>query len=292
LIGIKFTNVTVISLDPVAGTGEVGFDVVMKGRVQTDAPNRFKMTRKDGKWLMQGNQRLAKTRVEVKAHYRPGNNPAPVTETGAYLQVKDVGNKGIDYAVVTGPGLPAQGVVLVKVIQSDEFSFYDGGTFPPPVNNHYLNMDAATIDAIPAFGAEYTFALWAANGTLDRADDTKLTEHKVTIRARPYKLSELTPANFPDVTAPTLADWRAFKGGTVNATWTIPAGCYSDYISAYLSGPEGSAQDEKQPGPAATSASLVVSAQTPDGTPITVQNRNLEISAMDDGGRSFSTNLY
>lgn len=301
LVGIQFTNVNVVSLDLANDTGVVGFDVVMQGVVQMDAPNRFKMIRKDGTWLMQGNQRIAYTGVEVVAYNFLESTFNPI-QSGLNLEIRDEGHyrnasdKGIDYAVVVGPGLPENGVVLINDLASDHFSIIDPATYPTNYypGQNYVQLSDAAVASIPENGAKYVVMLRNANGTpLSPDDDIELDRYVVPLRARPYAPSALSAANFPTVTAPTLSAWQAFNGGTVNVAWTIPAGCYSDYLYAYLSGPEGSVEEEKQPGPAATSASLTLPSPvvTAEGTPITVQYRGLNVSAMDAGGRSFTTVL-
>jgi len=213
LIGIQFTNVNVISLDLEHDTGEVGFDVIVQGVVQMDAPNRFKMIRKNGTWLMQGNQRIAYTGIEVKAFDFLGATSNAI-QSGLNLQIRDEGHyrngsdQGIDYAVVTGPGLPVSGVVLINDIASDHFSMIDPATYPDNyfAGNNYVQMDDAAVASIPANGAKYLVILRNANGTaLSPDDDIELDRYVVQLRARPYAPSALSAANFPTVTAPTLS---------------------------------------------------------------------------------------
>ncbi len=295
LVGIQFTNVTVLSLDPAAGVARVGFDVVLGGVIMHDAPNRFRMARGgDGEWRMQGNQHLLRTHIEVTSRYWPA---AGQFQTGFNFSVRDDGGaSNVDYVVVRGPGLPADGVVLVRDPARDDFVLAEA-VWPPVDHVDELPMDDATIDQIPAWGAGYAFTLWNANQTPgNRADDTQLdTAHapyRLQLRARPHKLSELSAASFAAISAPSPTAWRAFGGGRVDVSWTVPAGCRSDYVHVYLWGPEGSAEGETVVAPAATSASLTVLAQTAQGAPITLESRNLSVGVMDDGGRSLTTHLY
>jgi hypothetical protein len=283
LVGIQFTNISVDSLDPVAGTGVVSFDIVLDGLQMTDAPSRFEMVRSNGTWLMQGNQRLAEVSVETRAFLYPGETPARI-DTGLSLSVEDNGDHGIDYAVVTGPGLPAEGVVLAKTMEHDNFRIFDGTAV---TDSNFYELNEGAVAGIPSTGAEYSFALWSAGETPENlADDALLAEYTVKILARPLRPSELSAANFPVVTAPSASAWADYTGGAVDVRWTIPEGYRSDYVYGYLRGDGWVLETEETLAPDETSATLTMAAEGP------MTLHNLSVSVMDIVGRSFTTVLW
>lgn len=277
-IGLKFANVSVIALDPTAGTGEVAFDVVIQGRTQVEGPENFKMVKKNNVWLMQGNQRIAQAQIEVQSNLSINSgSTTPQIQTGLFLNIQDRGGKGISKAVVKGPGLPAAGVTLINDIASNRFGITNPG-------DGFVSMDEATVSSIPETGASFSIELMnAANAVL--------ATYTNTIKKRPFKPSELTTASFPAITAPSLADLRAFNGGSLIVTWSIPAGLQADFTAIFLSGAGGSAEAEKMLSPTATTTTLTVQPQAPDGTTFTIINRSLTLGAIDSFGRGLKTNI-
>lgn len=283
-IGIKFNNVSITALNPDAGTGEVSFDVIMQGRSQVEKNNSFKMVKRNNVWLMQGNQRIAKADIFAWASYSPGISIGQI-RTGLNLNIQDRGGKGVATATVKGPGLPGAGVTLINDVASNLFSIQQTPFNP---GNSVFTIDDTTIGTIPGTGATYTIELRDAANVL-------MATYTDTLRKRPYKLSELTVSSFPAITAPTLTAWRAFTGGDLTVTWTLPAGLMSDFMFAFLSGAGGSARAEVEVSPLAptrTTATITIQPQTSNGTSFTITNRNLEVGVIDSFGRELTTNLF
>lgn len=282
MIGMQFANVTAIALDPAAGTGEVEFTPIQQGQTQKMEVIRFKMAKINGVWRMQGNQRIAHASLSADARLFTGNTITQF-ETGIDPEIRDQGGRGIDYAVVQGPGLPAGGVFLINNIAFDHF------TFQLNPGNDFIVMNEATVTALPDTGAVYTIELYEDNNTALSDDDTLLATYTETLVKRPYKPSELTAAAFPALTAAGLSTWQAFTGGSLSVSWTLPAGLQANYLFINMSGAEGSAQAEASLAAAATTATLTINPVTATGVPITVTNRNLDIGAIDGFGRRLST---
>jgi hypothetical protein len=282
MIGIQFANVAAIALDPVAGSGEVEFTPIQQGRTQKQEIIRFKMAKINGVWLMQGNQRIAHASLSANARFFTANVGTQIV-TGLDAQIRDQGGRGIDYAVIQGPGLPTGGVFLNNVIGFDHF------TDPLNPGNEFFAMDEATVAALPEIGAAYTIELWENNNTATRLDDTLLATYTETIPKRPYKPSELAAAAFPALTVQGLATWQAFSGGALTVSWTMPAGLQADFLFVNMSGVEGSVQAEASLAAAATTATLTITPVTATGTQINVTNRNLDLGAIDGFGRRLST---
>lgn len=281
MIGITFANVVIISLDPVAGIGEVEFTPLSPGQAKVEII-RFRMVKSGDTWLMQGNQRIAHASVSSQARYFTGTTAQ--IETGLHFEIRDDGGRGIDYAIVKGPGLAVNGEVLVNNIAFNHFSLQSN------LNNDLVAMNDATVGSIPDTGASYTIELWDDNATSTvPTDDVLLATYTETISKRPYRPSELTAASFPALTAQGLTTWQAFTGGSLTVSWTLPAGLRSDFLFVSISGPEGSAQIDASPTAAQTTATVTISPVTATGTPITVTGRNLDIGAVDGFSRRLST---
>ncbi len=282
IIGLKFAAITVVSLDPVAGAAEVTFVPLLQGQTQGNEIVKWKIVRKNNVWLMQGSQRIAQTEIEVQSQLNTNAGSAtPQIQTGFWLNIEDRGARGINTAIVKGPGLPVGGVTLIKNIASNRFGF---SIQQPPFNpgNSFVSMDDATVGAIPDTGAIYTFELRDAGNVI-------MATYTETIRKRPYKLSELTTASFPIITAPSPTALGAFTGGSLTVSWTMPAGLQISFVGAYLRGPQGSAEVNVDPALTATSTTLTILPQTSTGTPITITGRGLNIQGVDNFGRSLST---
>lgn len=289
LIGIQFTGLRIVELDPDAGTALVAFETVMNGMTLRDAPSLFYMKRVGSSWKMWGNQRIAYFFIEPTA-YRYATAPTSI-ETGMNFNVRDDGGRGIDYAVVKGPGLPAQGVLLVKDISRDEFLVYDEGQAELTDRDFYALTDDAA-GAIPDYGAEYSFELYEANDTLGIEDDVLLATYTNALWGRPLGPSELSTSDFPTVTSsPTLTN---FNGGNIRINWTIPEETFSDLAYVWISGPQGTADVESEEiDPNDTTTLLNVQFETAEGVAITpVQNKNINVGVMDDLGRMYVTVVF
>lgn len=289
LIGIQFTALRIVELDPDAGTALVAFETVLDGMTLRDAPSFFYMKRVGSSWKMWGNQRIAALFIEPVA-YRYATAPTSI-ETGMNFNVRDDGGRGIDYAVVKGPGLPAQGVLLVKDISRDEFLVYDEGQAELTDRDFYALTDDAAGE-IPDYGAEYSVELYEANDTLGNEDDDLLATYTSTLWGRPLGPSELSASDFPTVTtSPTLAN---FNGGNIRINWTIPEGTFSDLAYIWISGPQGTAEVESEGvEPDDVTTLLNVQFETAEGLAINpVQHKNISVGTMDDLGRMYVTVVF
>lgn len=289
VIGIKLSGIKILEFAPAdtgAGTpatAKVGFDMSFNGVPGYDTPKFFYM-RKDPTlgWQNTGNQQLVKLSVEVKAHYRP-QEVSNKFDSGLDLSVSDEGNQGVDYAIVTGPGLPQNGVLLLKNISDNDF--YISGQY---YHDHFYDTpDYAAISK----GATYTFAIYDV-------DDNKMGEYTFAIDGPPVNPANLTAAHFPTIVAPTQSTWANYTFATatnVPVQWQLPSGMVSDYVYIYISGTEGSREFENNffANPTATSTTLTgVIAETIDHTTFTNRHQNLSVAGMDSQHRFFETNMW
>ena len=278
LIGISFTNITIKSMDMANNTALVGFDVIQNGKIQSDAPDAWYMIKKtDGKWYMQGDQRIADVSIESRAEYRPSNTGTKIY-TGLNLDIEDRGGKGITSAVVTGKGLTGP-VTLVNQINNDWFTIQGMNS-----GNLYV-MDDSQIGAIADSGEIYTIDLYQGA--------SKVATYTEKLKKRPYLNAALTAASFPTITSPTVTELRSFTGGNATVTWTIPVGLTNDWLEAQIGDNSGNyARFEASLLPTDTSKSFALNPVTNGGQSFTVTQGWLWLSAFDSDGRELAVSLW
>lgn len=278
LIGISFTNITIKSMDMANNTALVGFDVIQNGKIQSDAPDAWYMIKKtDGKWYMQGDQRIADVSIESRAEYRPSNTGTKIY-TGLNLDIEDRGGKGITSAVVTGKGLTGP-VTLINQINNDWFTIQGMNS-----GNLYV-MDDSQIGAIADSGEEYTIDLYQGS--------TKVVTYTEKLKKRPYRNQDLSAASFPTITSPTVTELRSFTGGNATVTWTIPAGLTNDWLEAQIGDNSGNyARFEASLLPTDTSKSFTLNPVTLNNVSFTATQGWLWLSAHDIDGRELATTLW
>jgi hypothetical protein len=233
----------------------------------------FIMYKSNGAWLALGNQLLAKVAINA---FEGDNNG--VLCTGMQLNVSDKGAVGINYAVVTGPGLPTAGVLLFNSASSGSNSFtlaagapstYNGTSTPQATvscsfNNVFVMLDSE-IQAITTLPAVYTVKLYKDNGTPSVfSDDILVATYNPTLLAAPLQSAAVTAALFASniAASPTVIS-AAPTGGTVTVTWTAPtaSALYARSINVYLCNGSGSSACQEintDLSPAATTAIITV----------------------------------
>ena len=278
IIGISFANISIKSMDMTNGKAVVGFSVIQNGMLANDAPDTWSMIKKsDGKWYMQGDQRIADVEVEAAAEYQVSNTTNPIA-TGLRLHIEDRGGKGFTSAVVTGAGLPSGGVTLINNIANDYFEIQGG------YGNHYAMTDTA-INAIADTGEIYTVNLYI--GTTVAATYTE------KLLKRPYLNTELTTASFPAITSPTISQMRAFTGGNGTVSWTLPAGLTNDWLSVQMNDDLGnSARVEFSLAPADLSKAFTLNPVTSTGQTFTPTGGGIWLSAWDSYGRQLAMSMW
>lgn len=205
-----------------------------------------------GAWLLLGNQKIAKAIMEsLETFGFTGNSQTTAYCTGLNPQVAIKGGAAhISYAVITGPGLPASGLLLFNpgansgntdfVIAAGDVTTYTGTNTSSMTTNtsscgfnslYPLNDSALTSTSAPIVaGAKYTFKLYDDNGTpANRGDDTLLATYNPTLFAAPLLNTQLKPALFPSIgsaylnqLATVVADANASTVQSFTAHWTSP----------------------------------------------------------------------
>ncbi|TLZ01889.1 MAG: hypothetical protein E6K36_10695 [Gammaproteobacteria bacterium] len=271
---LAFTDLVLESVPSWVSTvpsGMTAYDVsftVLQNTTPTERHD-FIMYNSQGTWLMLGNQQVAKAAITA---FEGDNNS--VMCTGMNLNVDD-GGVGINYAVVTGPGLPAAGVLLYSSGSNNSFNLatgdpttYNGtGTTQATVPCSYSNvfvMSDAQIQSITTLPAVYTVKLYKDNGTVtDLTDDTLVATYNPTMLALPLQSTALTSALFAgNIAASPSVLSAAPTGGTVTVSWTAPtaSALYARSLDVFLCNASGCQDINTDLSGTATSAIITVPA--------------------------------
>ena len=249
-----------------ASAYQVSFTVL-----QSATPNSridFIVYNSQGTWLILGNQLVARATITAFE----GNNNS-VMCTGMQLNVDDKGAVGINYAVVTGPGLPAAGVLLYNSGSANSFNVaagdlttYNGtSTTQATVSCSYSNvfvMSDAQIQSITTLPAVYTVKLYQDNATpATLSDDILVATYNPTLLALPLQSAAMTSALFAsNITASPTVVSAAATGGTVTVSWTAPtaSGLYANSLNIYVCDASGCQNIDANVASTATSAIITV----------------------------------
>jgi len=279
MIGITFTNISILEIDVTNGTAQVVFDVFINGVKNNSAPAKWHMIKKAGIWYLQGDQYIADIDFRSVASYHPSEPQQIKIYSGLHLWIADPGGLGLTSAVVTGHGLPQEGVTFVYDIANQQFQVSGQNS-----GSDYYMTDAA-INQVASTGETYTLRLYK--------DASLQATYTKTIGKRPYKSTELTPASFPTITAPTLTQLRAFTGGDMTITWTMPTGLINNWVSFGLNDNSGhSAQAGFNTTPELRSKTFTLNPVTATGTTFTPTGRWIYLDGRDSYGGMFSVNIW
>ncbi len=216
-------------------------------------------------WRWYGNQAWVEASVDTHAFSWVSASSSPTYETGYEFSIQDRNNyaydNGVRSAVITGPGLPAGGIVyahLLDITAENEFGAYHsdgstGGSFYA-IGSTDLPNDSA-VSSIPD-NAEYTFTLCTQTPDV-LVSDTSLCSNEFSVTRSvmkpPLPISSLDPSDFAVLTSPASHSLSDFHIGTVfNVSWTKPADTHSGEVGLSID----STWISSEPGPDDTSTSL------------------------------------
>ncbi|MGE5361971.1 MAG: hypothetical protein ACM3NQ_23390 [Bacteroidales bacterium] len=140
---------------------------------------------------------------------------------------------GARSAIVTGPGLPAQGTKLYHMNPLPYFRLYP---FNPmnPAGDWFVRLDDATIQAIPD-GAQYTIRLYSEPPETVTLADKPLTTFVKTNPRPPLLRTQLNASLFPTLEAPlTHESSKVNVGGPIVVQWTNPLNAKVGYVGIGL----------------------------------------------------------
>jgi hypothetical protein len=297
LVGVQFTSLSLLSLTP-ANASQNGSAMVAFGCSACSGPiDRWRLTgvfnsaTGGTNWLLAGNGHIDE--VYMYSMSWLGVDPSNPNGIQSGLRFFIGGNSsqtGIDYAVVTGPGLPASGggadgasagLLLVSGPFGGSFgaanSPYIGpGTPEHPrgvgqLGGHAYALTDAEIAALPADNLAYTVRFFDDNGTpTNLADDAVLATYPATLMKPPLVAGNLSASAFATVVAPSEAQLlsRFQAGGALAVTWTLPAGLAVEELEwvRLYSGGGGDSADDEGLAPTATSATLQITPPTGTAT--------------------------
>jgi hypothetical protein len=237
--------------------GAVGYMVSFTLR-RSNAPNdRISMVvyNSNGTWLLIGDQLATTLKISAFAGSVNRNDPTGGTRcSGLELSIGAIDQ--FKYAIVTGPGLPQEGVLLFHSVWNGISvagvppAQYNGGGTPLASNlcgSAFFNSDVyvmsdSQIQAITV-PAIYTVRLYHDNNTpADLSDDTLFATYTQEILAAPLQSAALTYALFPDAfTAdPTVvsAATSSAAPGTSTISWIAPtaSGLYANSVRVKVGG--------------------------------------------------------
>ena len=269
-VGFKFTNITLVS----AGTDNmvIHFTTMVGSQVDNEDEWLFKKDATTGKYFAVGNGRHVGAWLYPKAEGFAGS---PI-RTGLSLDLEDLHLflNGYGVVVITGPG----GVNETYVYDIPQH------TFRRLSGDHYslIPLNDSQIASIPDVNATYTINLYDNTAGAMTLKET----YTETLRKRPYLNSALSAASFPTITSRTPTTLVGFTGGTVSATWTMPAGLHVHVYYVPLEGAGNNATEEKRLNAGDLSASVLF---TPLGW--TATSGGIHIIAEDSYGRRFDSGV-
>lgn len=249
-------------------------------------------------WAFKGNGYSWESSVDTETH-RSQNTGAITTElnfslwdnAGSELQFGD-------YAVITGPGLPTAGVVMVQYA----FNNFNNAAGTDAMIYGY-HVDDATIAGI-SDGSEYTIKRYRdvsgdtnvyhnsvspvnvadASSLTGNGEDTLVDSHTRILLKRPLLSSETT--QFATISAPTEATLAGFSDGSLAVSWTLPAGSRAQDVTLDRHLADGSYERavENNVTDSALSTTLIV---PPPGT--TINEQSVIVFTKDSFGRTAAT---
>lgn len=296
IIGLKFINVVVDSIDTATGIAQVHFtpqnaagQSLARDHIGGAVAWQMKKDGASGVWQMHGDQRIAYVSVRTTAD-RHTCNPANTActmatnyTTGLHLYIDNQGQQAIGSAVVTGRGLPTGGVTLAAQLNQTWFDI----TTTNANNNcagcggNNWNMTDSEIGAVLP-NSVYTVTLYD-NAT----SPALLATYTEVVPVAPVLNTAVASLAYPSISG--MVDLAGYAGGTLTPSWTIPAGLYGDWMSVNV-GQSGTNENLGIGADVFTSsgtATLVITAPTAGGT---WSSGNYWISAWDQYGGKVNTN--
>lgn len=237
VVGLKFANVVVDSVDTVAGIAQIHFRPLNStgASLANDMPGgaiAWQMKFEGGVWKAHGNQRIAHVNIRAFAdrwicNFGSGCSVAtiPTYTTGLNLSIDNRTMAAIGSALVTGPGLPSAGQTLTAQANQTWFGF------PVPCGNgctntsNKLNMVDSTITGMGPGPYTYTVSLYSTSVP----SGTALATYTQVVPAAPTLNAALPNLAFPSLS--NMTNLANYPGGNLNLSWTIPAGLTGDNLT-------------------------------------------------------------
>lgn len=176
-------------------------------------------------WLWFGNQKWFSVQIQPIAlkNVNPGGEITYMS--GLRFEMEDNENysynQGIRSLIVTGPGLPASGLVFQSDYMDEKWKFYN--VSPTYWDDIYLTTSDSAIGAIPE-NSVYTVRAYAEDHATVSLANTAVKTYTQTVTGRPHKSSELIDSIFPVISShPTHSLSDLNIGSNITVTWNEPA---------------------------------------------------------------------
>ena len=163
-------------------------------------------------------------------------------------------NQGIRSAIVTGPGLPASGLIFEHLFPETRFAIYLGnkGVFYSVANDAVLSVIQDNAEYIFTYCPEAAADLFNSIATC-----TALQTYTDTVMKPPVLNSELNASMFISLTNPSSHDSADVNfGGLINVNWIAPANTETGEVLLWWTAIGVQYQAFADPLPGATSATL------------------------------------
>lgn len=281
LPGFQFAGMAVTSV-PSSTSMWISFSPYFDGAIQ-GLPTSwfFNYDSTSGHYLAMGDQVPVTASLLVQEQYYPAQSSTSFS-TGVLLTLNDPNNYlgATGTAVLSGPGISPT-------------TYYKTTSLPrlttnPPLDEPGIWMTDAEINQCPVNNLVYTITLYDSSSTL-------LDSFTTTLPMRPALSTELSASSFLTVTStsPAPTGLLGWSGGTVSATWTVPATITpgSEYFWIELSGSSASdhVQVDNNASASGTSGSAVF--PTSDFNGWTVQHGYWAVGGNDIYMRGFETTI-
>jgi hypothetical protein len=298
LIGLKF-SIVVDSVNDVAGTAQVHLTPrTAAGECLADdvvgCSFSWQMVKVGGVWQADGDRRIAYVRVHTDARRDICNNvvnsncsPTNTTYTsGLNLDVDNRGLRPIGSAVVTGPGLPAQGVTLISQANQTWLSIVNPTQCPDCRDNRYVMTDTDIAKVLP--NSTYTVQLYD-----NAAPPVLLATYTEVVPVAPVLNTALPTLPYPSITS-GMQNLAGITNATLTLSWTIPPGLKGGGISVNVnqpgptpgSGPSLNIRVDFNGGTVPSGTSTLVLTAPPTGAWV---NGGYDINSYDQHGGEVST---
>ncbi len=234
IIGVKFTDFVLESVDMATGIAEVHATMLLANGVTEPEHQKSKqMKLVGGVWQFYGNQRIVWTRVMTEARQDTCNsaNPAcsmvPTYRTGLFLEIYDRSTAILGGAVVTGPGLPAGGVILAAQAGSTTLSIVTPNPLCPGCIGEQLwdMTDEKIAEVLP--DSVYTVNLYD-----NSVVPVLLATYTEVLPVAPALNTEVAALSYPSIDG--MVNLAGITDTTLTPAWTIPAGLRGKKIGVAL----------------------------------------------------------
>lgn len=217
----------------------------------------FSLINEDGSWKFKGNGYVSEMSFQSQSIRSTSANGTVISESGFQFIIWDNGNNGIANAIVTGPGLPAEGVTLV-------IGAYEPIKLSPQATNssiygEFWVLSDSEIDEI-SDNSVYTVVVRDASSNIIETRTWKVAK-------APYKSAERTESIFPTLGLTSHEISAANIGGTLSFTYAKPTAFTPASMKAGLNywGDTSSPSVHKSLPVSGTTGSLITG--TPPSTP-------------------------